>query len=125
MILRPVESGKFQVVGEAYIHGLGDAVGVLGPLPSDWRAIIRGDTLGRRLYRYLNLTTYEETTEDPRLDPLPPEWERMAHKPSPDDAALFEVFKNRITGETVNSDPRLFPEALRVRGAKLETFQLI
>jgi hypothetical protein len=84
-----------------------------------------GDSLGRRLHRYLNLTTCEQTAEDPRLDVLPPEWERMAYERSPDDPALFEVFKNNVTGETVNSDPRLSPEALRVREVKLEKFQLI
>jgi len=126
MILRPVPFEKFQVVGEAYIHGLEDAIGVLGPLPADWKAIIRGDdTLGRPLHRYLNPTRWEETVEDPRLDRLPPEWERIEYERSPDDPALFEVFKNCVTGETINSDPRLSPEALRMRGVKLETFQLI
>ncbi len=125
MILRPVDFGKFQVVGEAYIHGLEDAIGVLGPLPAHWKAIIMEDTLGRPLHRYMNLTTFEQTAEDPRLNVLPPEWERMAYERSPDDPALFEVFKNNVTGETINSDPRLSPEALRVRGVKLETFQLI
>jgi hypothetical protein len=125
MILRPIDCEKFLVVGEAYIHGLEDAIGVLGPLPTHWKAFIRGDSLGRPLHRYVNLTTWEETAEDPRLDVLPPEWERIAYERSPDDPALFEVFKNSVTGETINSDPRLSPEALRARGVKLETFQLI
>lgn len=125
MILRPVDLGKFQVVGEAYIHGLGDAIGVLGPLPADWKVIIRGDSLGRTMQRFVNLRTGEETVEDPRLDVLPLEWERMAYERSPDDPALFEIFKNTVTGETINSDPRLSPDALRGRGVRLETFQLI
>jgi hypothetical protein len=125
MILRPVDSEKFQVVGEAYIHGLEDAIGVLGPLPTGWKVIIVGDTLGRPLHRYLNRDKWEYTAEDPRLDRLPPEWERIEYERSPDDPALFEMFKNCVTGETINSDPRLSPEALRVRGVRLETFQLI
>lgn len=125
MILRPHDVKGFQVVGEAYIHGLEDAVGVLGPLPAPWRAIIRGDALGRPLHRYLDLTTGEQTAEDPRLDILPPEWERTARERRPDDPALYEVFKNRVTGEIINSDPRLSPDALRLRGVELETFPLI
>ena len=126
MILRPVGVGKFQVVGEAYIHGLADAIGVLGPLPSCWNAIIIGDDkLGRPLQRFLNLQTGQYTAEDPRLDILPSEWERVAYDRTPDDPALFEVFKNRVTGEMMKSDPRLSPEALLARGVTLETFQLI
>lgn len=98
---------------------------ILGPLPSHWNAIIRGDALGRPLHRYLDLTTYEQTAEDPRLGALPPEWERVPYERSPDDPALFEVFKNRVTGETINSDPRLSSDALRERGLKLQTFQLV
>jgi hypothetical protein len=125
MILRPVPFGRFQVVGEAYIHGLEDATGILGPLPTGWKTILLGDALGLPLHRYLHLTRWEATAEDPRLDRLPPEWERIEYKRSPNDPALFEIFRNRVTGERINSDPRLSLEALRVRGVKLETFQLI
>ena len=124
MMLRPDDSGQFQVVGEAYVHGLEDAVGILGPLPSNWRAIIEGDAIGQPLHRYLNLKTFEQTVEDPRLSPLPPEWKRVAYERSSDDPTLFEVFSNSVTGETIKSDPRLSPEALQLRGVKLETFQL-
>ena len=124
MILRPGGSGQFQVVGEAYVHGLEDSYGILGPLPSNWRAIIRGDAVGRPLHRYLNQRTFEETSEDPRLGPLPPGWERLAYERSLDDPAIFELFSSSVTGETINSDPRLSPEALQLRGVKLETFQL-
>ena len=123
-ILRPNSLGAFQVVGEAYVHGLEDAIGLLGPLPSHWRAIMKGDAVGRPIHCYLNLTTNEETIEDPRLDVLPSEWERKAYERSPDDPAYFTLFENTITGETVTSDPRLFPEALQKRGVELKTFQL-
>ena len=124
MILRLGDSGQFQVVGEAYVRGLEDAVGVLGPLPTNWRAIIKGDAVGRPLHRYLNLRTFEQTAEDPRLSPLPPEWERVAYERSSFDPAIFEVFSNSVTGETITSDPRLSPEVLQLRGVKLETFHL-
>ena len=113
------------MVSEAYVHGLGDAVMILGPLPSHWNAVIVGDALGRPLHRYLNLKTYEQTAEDPRLGALPPEWERVSYERSPDDPALFEVFKNRITGQTINSDLRLSSDALRAGGLNPQTFQLV
>ena len=125
MILRPDGPENFQVVSEAYVHGLGDAIMILGPLPSHWKVIITGDPLGRPLHRYLNLITNEQTAEDPRLGALAPEWERVPYKRLPDDPALFELFKNRVTGQTINSDPRLYSDALRVGGLKLHTFNLV
>ena len=124
MILRPDSSGQFQVVGEAYVHGLEDAVGILGPLPRNWRAIIRVDAVGRPLHRYLNLKTFEQTAEDPRLGPLPPGWERVPYERFSFDPAIFEVFSSSVTGETITCDPRLSPEALQLLGVKLETFRL-
>lgn len=124
MILRQDISGRFRVVGECYVHGLEDTTSILGPLPRQWTGIVRGDALGRQLYRYLNLWTFQDTPEDPRLDPLPSEWERVAYKRSPDDPAIFERFRNVVTGETINSDPRLSPMALEARGVNLKTFQL-
>ena len=51
MILRPVESTKYKVLGEAYVHGLEDSNGLLGPLPTHWRVIICGDKVhGRPMY---------------------------------------------------------------------------
>jgi hypothetical protein len=49
IVLRSVDSGQFQIVGEAYVHGLEDAIGILGTLPSNWRVIIEGDAVGRPL----------------------------------------------------------------------------
>ena len=73
----------------------------------------------------MNLATGKQTLEDPRLDELSPEWERITYKRTPDDPAYFATFKNNVTGETLNSDPRLSAEALHARGVKLETFSLI
>lgn len=56
MILRLVESEKYQVVGEAYVHGLEDSSGLLGRLPPHWRVIICGDRIhGRPMYVFKNL----------------------------------------------------------------------
>lgn len=82
-VLWPGDSGQFQVIGEAYVHGLEDAIGILGPLPSDWRAIINCDAVGRPLHRCLNVRTFEQTAEDPQLGPLPPEWKRGAYESWP------------------------------------------
>jgi hypothetical protein len=63
--------------------------------------------------------------EDPRLEALPSEWEEVDKE---DEARLrFHVqhHRNKVTGEIINSDPRLLPEALGVRGVQLDTFVMI
>ncbi|KAM0342381.1 hypothetical protein ACHAPU_009568 [Fusarium lateritium] len=124
IILRPTPAGTFQVVGECYVYGLSDAVCFLGPMPRDWKAIIKGDALGRPFQLFMNTMTGQETIEDPRL-PLPPNWERAPYERLPDDPALFQKFRNAETGEVINHDPRLIPEALESRGVKLQPFTLV
>jgi hypothetical protein len=124
MVLRPTSSGTFQVVGECYVYGLSDAVCFLGPLPTHWKAIMKGDALGRPFQLFMNMTTGQETMDDPRL-PLPPNWEQTTYERLPEDPALFQKFRNVITGEVINYDPRLTPEALEVRGVELQTFKLV
>jgi hypothetical protein len=124
MVLRRTSSGQFHVVGECYVHGLSDAVGILGPLPDHWETIIKGDALGRPTQRFVHLRDHEETLNDPRLKPLPWNWERATYERLADDPAIFERFRNVETGELVNYDPRLFPEALEARGVELQSFRL-
>jgi hypothetical protein len=78
----------------------------------------------RMVPQYLNTVTKEIVTEDPRLGPLPPQWEPMRSIDPADDYQNAR-FRNNLTGELINSDPRLLPEALEKRGVKLQTFQLI
>lgn len=124
MVLRRTSSGQFHVVGECYVHGLSDAVGILGPLPDHWETIIKGDALGRQTQLFVHLRDHEETLNDPRLEPLPWNWERATYERLADDPAIFERFRNLETGELVNYDPRLFPELLEARGVELQSFRL-
>ncbi|KAI3326744.1 HET-domain-containing protein [Xylariaceae sp. AK1471] len=123
--LRPTSSSLFQVIGECYIHGLEDAKAILGPLPSHMRAIIKGDAHGSPTLRFLDLRSGVETLEDPRLDPLAPSWVRAPYERLPGDPAIFEKFTNLETGEMINYDPRLSPDALEARGIELEMFKLV
>jgi hypothetical protein len=112
-------------VGECYLHGLADAVGFLGPLPDHWKTIIKGDAVGRPTQRFINLKNGEEILDDPRLGPLPWNWERATYERRADDPDIFERFRNLETGELVNYDPRLSPKALEARGVELQSFKLI
>ncbi|CAM1507511.1 Fc.00g071520.m01.CDS01 [Cosmosporella sp. VM-42] len=125
IVLRQTSLGSFKVIGECYVHGLEDAIGLLGPLEPPWKGVIKGDADGRLSQGFLNLATGEEMVDDPRLGPSHPVWERAAYKRRDDDPAIFQRFKNLETGEVINYDPRMSPESLQARGIKLEKIRLI
>lgn len=131
MVLRPTATGDFLVVGHCFVHGLMDAEGILGPLPAGWEARISylDDQVAneRVATHFHNKVTDELSAEDPRLPPLEPCWERMQTKRTQDDppCSVFKWFRNRETGETINSDPRLLPDALKKSGVPLETVRLV
>lgn len=102
-----------------------DSGSLLGRLPDPWRVRLGWESGGIYLGRYYNSSTGVLTEEDPRLDSLPVEWERVQADRTPDDPLVFALFRNKVTGEVMNSDPRLLPEALKEHGVDLKTFQLI
>ncbi|GAP88836.1 putative heterokaryon incompatibility protein [Rosellinia necatrix] len=119
MILRPCDGGggdsegedRYKVVGPAFIPGLNDAQGVLGPVPAPWTVRIcrPGD-----VWTFANPATGEETALDPRLGPLPSGWSMVGGD-----------FRNDATGHVSRVDPRCEPDALRRLGAKLKVFHLV
>ncbi|KLU88072.1 hypothetical protein MAPG_07059 [Magnaporthiopsis poae ATCC 64411] len=135
MILRPgKEPGQFLVVSKCYFIDLEDANALLGPLPGEgrWRtAVLRDSETGGVAAQFLDSATGLRTDEDPRLPPLPPPWEAVDNVAAAkrlertlDDPFVFRRFRNKETGEVVNSDPRMLPDALRARGVPLEFFTL-
>ena len=125
MLLRPHGSGKYQVVGPCYIHGLADSEALLGPLVDPWTAQIKPGTGGISTPCYFDKAAEVVTLEDPRLGPVPDGWELLDRHRTPDDPVVLTHFRNKFTGEHINSDPRLFSEVLRARGVHLEIVQLV
>ncbi|TVY35267.1 Heterokaryon incompatibility protein 6,OR allele [Lachnellula subtilissima] len=126
LILRPSKHSPwhFSIIGECFVHGLHDAIALLGPLPQPWTGIaawVEGD---RRCLRFLNTETHEVTKEDPRLEPLV-EWERINKDVDGDDPILYDFFQHKETGEIINYDPRLEPDKLEAKGVMLDWFSLV
>lgn len=128
MLLRPLHEGQsFAVVGASYVQGLEDASGLLGPLPPDWSVQIHPrDASAMQQQMYANAKTGEQTSQDPRLGAMPPAWRPLD---ATDREALNldadgNAYRNEATGEVLEDDPRLLPDALRARGVALETFVL-
>ncbi|KAK7219774.1 hypothetical protein V2G26_007777 [Clonostachys chloroleuca] len=125
VILRPSTRGYFQVIGSCYLHGFSSAEAFLGPLQAPWVMLYKPDSCGVQTPYFFNKDTLEEVQQDPRLDQLPVGWEAIQEDRTKDDPQLFSWFRNKVTGETMNSDPRMLPEALRDRGVNLELFKLV
>ncbi|KAH7142747.1 heterokaryon incompatibility protein-domain-containing protein [Dactylonectria estremocensis] len=125
VILRPATGGSFQVVGSCYLHGFSSTEAFLGPLPASWVIQYKPDSCGVETPYFFKKDTGEEAQEDPRLGELPSEWEAVQADRTRDDPHFFMWFRNKVTGETMNSDPRMLPEALRDRGVDLQTFRLV
>ncbi|KAH6671499.1 heterokaryon incompatibility protein-domain-containing protein [Plectosphaerella plurivora] len=124
IMLRPQPDGTFTVVGECFIHGLDDSTGIVGQMPPGWTVHIDKDDAGNAEHRYINAEEGLSTVEDPRLGALPAEWSRHRKIRRPGAPALAADFRNVVTGEEMNSDPRLLPKNLLRRGIELETLRL-
>jgi hypothetical protein len=125
MLLRPANSGEYNVVGYCcYIHGLMDGEALLGPLPNQWELQWRHAGTGYRVPHFKNTSTNHVTLDDPRLPPLDLPWERA--KPPSDESEEYtqQWFRNKDTGEVVSYDPRVLP-TVEARGGELVDFMLV
>lgn len=120
MILRPRETGHFEVIGDAYCEGIMAGEALLGPFPEtiQYIEVLIGGYLH---HRFKDRRIGTVTSEDPRLGPLPAGW----RKENADREAPEWRFVNDITGEDTWSDPRLTPEALKKRGVNIQVFDLV
>jgi hypothetical protein len=123
VLLRPTVSGDFIVVGSCFVHGLMDGEALLGAIPSPWKLEIV-KIPGPGWSNYFAKSPGVKTLDDPRLPPLPSEWEEVG-RDIHDHTTSKALFRNIVTGETMDSDPRILPEALEARGVKLKRFRLV
>ncbi|KAI0121336.1 hypothetical protein BJ170DRAFT_600012 [Xylariales sp. AK1849] len=124
MLLRPSKGGTFKAVGQCFVTSLCDSLSLLGPLPESWMVQCKRDKENRLRYYYVNLFTEEQTFNDPRLGPLE-DWEILDDVPVGQDSVNVAVFRNRKTGITRNSDPRLDVDALKRRGVPVKAVRLV
>ncbi|KAK1687658.1 hypothetical protein BDP55DRAFT_630311 [Colletotrichum godetiae] len=114
-------SGRYEVVGPCFVHGLMLGEALKPPLEPPW--IYRfPERKAWALPYFFNTKTGELLESDPRLEPLPHAWEEVE---SIDPFEPLSVFKNTINGEISVNDPRISAEAIQKRGIKLETLELI
>jgi hypothetical protein len=73
MMLRPSSNGRYQVIGECFIHDLMDSEALLGPRPEHYQQRVRKLPEGAQMYyeAYRDNQTGQIQDEDPRLGSLP------------------------------------------------------
>ncbi|KAL6705945.1 hypothetical protein ACN47E_006224 [Coniothyrium glycines] len=129
VILRPDQNGKYRLLGLCYLHGIMDGEALLGPIPHPWKVAVRRtpNLTGSSVLdmRFINVETGEDTRNDPRLEEVPEPWEPIEKQDEMRLGVFVQHYRNRMTAKVTNSDPRLFPDALRQRGIRLETICLV
>lgn len=117
VILRPRYSEVYELIGCCYLHGVMDGEALLGPLGFPWEMSIRNRS-GNAQIAYYNVNAGKHRHTDPRLDkiPCPSLWEDISWNYSREGPNNCTKFRNKATGEVINSDPRLSMEALNERG---------
>jgi hypothetical protein len=127
----------YQLKGECYVHGLMNSEALLGALP----AVAEEDLWSYRServagdYRIIFKNGELTTQNDPRLGPLPEDWNKRYWSEEKSmfydeefgtDGTMRElVFHNRSTNEVSDYDPRMTSKALKRRGVAFEDIIII
>lgn len=122
MVLRRSTDNALRIVGPCFIHGLMNGEAVLGPLPSTTQLRVAANNDGIFQPQYMDSRTSALSYEDPRLAhvPVPKDWEAVEQwQWTRDDPIQCVRYRNVVTGEVINTDPRMSVEALRLRGVDL------
>jgi len=101
-----------------------DAEALIGQVPRPWVVQQKVDD-GYEVPYFFNPVTGHVSIDDPRLESLDAEWERIKVSRTPDDPMQMACFRNKHSGEIVKSDPRFSVEALTKHGVMLDKFRLV
>ncbi|KAI0456300.1 hypothetical protein F5B21DRAFT_502493 [Xylaria acuta] len=98
---------------------------VLAYLATKWKLIARNSG-GAVLPHYLN-TESDVVKTDPCLDetPVPAIWEPLEFERTREDPKSYRKFRNRETGEAINSDLSLCRDALKARGINIKQITVV
>jgi hypothetical protein len=115
---------RYEVIGECYIDRLEN--GLLGNLPSGWKLQFDKIKSGYgATHTFIHTESATKTKWHPSLGSMPQQWTSFDRERRPADPSTFVCFRNTLTGEERNSDPRLTAERLRDQGIAIKTFTFI
>ncbi|KAK7926543.1 heterokaryon incompatibility protein-domain-containing protein [Apiospora marii] len=119
---------KIHLVSHVYVSGLMNGEALLGELPDNWRLYYDYlYELSDEGIAFKDLETDSWVTRDPRLEriPLPNEWEPVAWTRKEIDPLICCRYRNKVTGELINYDPRMTGKALKERGVDIQEIILV
>ncbi|KAJ0361223.1 hypothetical protein COL26b_013809 [Colletotrichum chrysophilum] len=114
IIMRPVGSSKYRIVGACFMHSLMRFEGLLGPLPEGWRMIYK--TFSRPVFIHPSGMI---TINDPRLEELPDGWEQKSEQTG------RLLWRYGGEGDWEWFDPRMAPDRLSARGLRLVDLTIV
>ena len=108
LVLRPTPDLQYQVIGECYVHGLGDAQAFLGPLPENWQSVhIYDEEWKIYVWAFMDKETGNTQYSDPRMEK--------------GDQIVKDSVRNADGSETLEVTSGM----LQRRGVKVHIFDLI
>ena len=128
VVLRPVGSNEWLMVGNCYIYGTESSRILLGDLPRPYKRVKRFDPVSKQWWpAYFNQQTGEIQIEDPRLGPLPAKWRVKHHEYETawNFYTTAEYEADNTSPMRTAGDPRLRADAIRERGVRLMDFLLV
>ncbi|KAH9228072.1 hypothetical protein K456DRAFT_896704 [Colletotrichum gloeosporioides 23] len=114
IIVRPVGSSKYRIVGACFMHSLMRFEGLLGPLPEGWKMIYK--TFSRPVFIHPSGMI---TINDPRLEELPDGWKQKSEQTG------RLLWRYGGEGDWEWFDPRMAPDHLRARGLMLVDLTIV
>lgn len=135
VLLRPAigskTSGTYVVIGPTYVHGLMDGEGILGPLPTPWKLVVRNPGQLQTSYSvvavnpsFYNAETAEYQSQDPRLVQRDKQWELVEKNDEARLGTCVQHYRHIKSGEIINSDPNLALEMLKAQNVPFNTIVL-
>lgn len=122
----------FRVVGPAYVHGLMDGEGILGPLPLPWTLVVRNPSNLQTSYTavtanpsFYNQETRQHERQDPRLGLPGTQWQSFSAEDEARLGTSVLSYKHIATGRLINYDPNLTAGILKSRGVPIKTITLV
>ena len=77
LVLRPCRTSNYEVIGEAFVHGLQYGEAIFGPLPTWWTRRYAGHWSS---YEFVQQKTGRVTREDPRLRRFKKMFEKLKYE---------------------------------------------
>jgi len=124
VVIRADSHGRYKIIGDCYVPGLGSNEAFLGPLPRGFKEVAHYDAESvQRYWTFLHSESGKIQVEDPKLGTeIPPGWQRKTDL----HGQFWAKFNRESAPDTWTwDDPRLTKSELLKRGVPLEDIEFL